>query len=82
MVEVRFFARLRESLGCTRLALELDEAITLGQLKARLAARGAPWQQALAQCAVLAAVNQEMADDSVLVQPGDEVALFPPATGG
>ena len=82
MVEVRFFARLRESLGCARLALELDEAITVAQLKAHLAARGAPWQRALTECSVLAAVNQEMADDNALVRPGDEVALFPPATGG
>ena len=82
MVEVLFFARLREALGLSRLTLELDEAITIARLKELLAARGAPWQQALGQCQVLAAVNQELADDGAIVRPGDEVALFPPATGG
>ena len=82
MVEVLFFARLREALGLSRLTLELDEAITIARLKELLAARGAPWQQALGQCQVLAAVNQELADDGTIVRPGDEVALFPPATGG
>ncbi len=82
MVEVLFFARLREALGLSRLTLALDEPITVARLKALLAARGAPWQQALGQCQVLAAVNQELADDAATVRPGDEVALFPPATGG
>lgn len=82
MIEVLFFARLRESLGLSRLTLELDAPITVAQLKERLAARGAPWQQAFGQCQVLVALNQEMADDAATVRPGDEVALFPPATGG
>ena len=82
MIEVLFFARLREALGLSHLTLEIAESITVAQLKEQLAARGAPWQQALGQCQVLAAVNQELADDGAIVRPGDEVALFPPATGG
>lgn len=82
MIEVLFFARLREALGLSRLTLELDAPITVARLKELLAARGAPWQQALGQCQVLAAVNQEMVGEATLIRPGDEVALFPPATGG
>lgn len=82
MLEVLFFARLREALGLSRLALELEAPITVARLKELLAARGAAWQQALGQCQVLVAVNREMADDATLIRPGDEVALFPPATGG
>lgn len=82
MIEVLFFARLREALGLSRLTLEIAEPITVARLKALLAARGAPWQQALGQCQALVAINREMADDAALVRPGDEVALFPPATGG
>jgi molybdopterin converting factor subunit 1 len=82
VIEILFFARLREALGLSRLTLELAEPVTVARLKALLAARGAPWQQALGQCQILAAVNQELADDTTTVRPGDEVALFPPATGG
>lgn len=82
MIEVLFFARLRESLDLARLALELSEPITVGALKAQLAARGANWQALFAASQVLAAVNQELANDATPIRPGDEVAFFPPATGG
>jgi len=82
MIEVLFFARLREALGLSRLTLELDAPITVARLKELLAARGTAWQQALGQCQVLAAVNQEMVGEATVIRPGDEVALFPPATGG
>lgn len=82
MIEVLFFARLRETLDLARLRLELSEPTTLGALKAQLVARGAAWQAAFGQCQPLAAVNQELADDATPVRPGDEVAFFPPATGG
>ena len=82
MIEVLFFARLRETLDLARLALELSEPTTLGALKVQLAARGASWQALFAGCQVLAAVNQELANDATPIRPGDEVAFFPPATGG
>jgi molybdopterin synthase sulfur carrier subunit len=82
VIEVLFFARLRETLDLARLALELSEPTTLGALKAQLAARGPGWHAQFAGCQVLAAVNQEMADDATPIRPGDEVAFFPPATGG
>lgn len=82
MIEVLFFARLREILDLARLVLDLPEPTTVGALKARLATRGASWQTQFAGRQVLAAVNQEMADDATPIRPGDEVAFFPPATGG
>ncbi|MGE3297692.1 MAG: molybdopterin converting factor subunit 1 [Porticoccaceae bacterium] len=82
MIEVLFFARLRESLDLARLALELSEPTTVGGVKAQLAARGANWQALFAAGQVLAAVNQELANDATPIRPGDEVAFFPPATGG
>ena len=82
MIEVLFFARLRETLDLARLVLDLTEPTTVGALKAQLAARGASWHALFAGRQVLAAVNQEMADDATPIRPGDEVAFFPPATGG
>jgi len=61
VIEVLFFARVRETLDLARLALELAEPTTVGALKAQLAARGANWQALFAERPVLAAVNQELA---------------------
>jgi molybdopterin synthase sulfur carrier subunit len=45
--------------------------------------RGGAWQSALAEGKALrVAVNQEMALPTTPVKPGDEVAFFPPVTGG
>jgi molybdopterin synthase sulfur carrier subunit len=46
-------------------------------------ARGGVWATALAQGRpIRVAVNQEMAEPSTTLRPGDEVAFFPPVTGG
>ena len=52
-------------------------------LIAHLRARGGAWSEALAPGALVrVAVNQEMADAATHVNDGDEVAFFPPVTGG
>ncbi len=84
MIQVRYFARLREDLGSSGETLEPPQSVrTVGALRAWLAARGEPWANALrADKAVRVAVNQEMAPDTAPVAAGDEVAFFPPVTGG
>ena len=83
MIRVLYFARLREDLGTDGEALEWAEGLTLGGLRARLAARGGRWAEALDEARlVLMAVNQEMADSNHPLQDRDEIALFPPVTGG
>ncbi len=79
-----FFARLREDLGTPAEELALPEGVgTVAALRAHLVARGGAWATALAQGrAVRVAVNQEMAQPVTPVKPGDEVAFFPPVTGG
>ncbi len=83
-VKVLFFASLRERLGVSREEVELPAGVaTLGALRAHLAARGEPWTAALAEGRLLRmAVNQDMAGAEAPVGPGDEVAFFPPVTGG
>jgi molybdopterin synthase sulfur carrier subunit len=52
-------------------------------LRAMLVARGGAWEQELAPSKpVRAAVNQTMAMGDTAVADGDEVAFFPPVTGG
>lgn len=79
-VKVLFFARHREQMGCAELAIPLAETISLAELK-QLIVRQYPAFASLRQ-PIMAAVNQDFADDDRLVQAGDEIAFFPPVTGG
>jgi len=82
-VTVKFFASVREALGTSSEVLELPAGVaTVGALRAHLAARGAPWQQALGSAALRMACNQTMCGADTAVADGAEVAFFPPVTGG
>ena len=84
MVRILYFARLREALGKESEELALPESvIDLATLREALVSRGGAWAQELAQTKpVRAAVNQHVASADTLVRDGDEVAFFPPVTGG
>ena len=80
-IRIRYFASIREALGAGEL-LELDAPLTLGALRDRLIARGGAHAAALARTrAVRAALDQAMADESMLIERDVEVAWFPPVTG-
>ena len=83
-LKLLFFAGLREQLGRGNEDLELPPGVgTVAALRAHLMGRGEAWQAALAANRVLrVAVNQDMAQPSTSIKPGDEVAFFPPVTGG
>jgi molybdopterin synthase sulfur carrier subunit len=83
-VTVLFFAALREQLGRPREELELPPSInTIDGLRDHLRARGGAWSSAFApNRAVRAAVNQDMVQPAAAIKAGDEVAFFPPVTGG
>jgi sulfur-carrier protein len=84
MIRILYFARLREQLGTAgeEWASGPDSA-TVAELAAALRRRGGPWADAFAPGqSVLAAVNQELAREETPVADGDEVAFFPPVTGG
>ncbi len=83
-VKVLYFASIREKLG--RDAEELDlpaDVATIAALRSHLRTRGGAWADALAEGRLLrAAVNQDMAQPAAAIKAGDEVAFFPPVTGG
>lgn len=83
-MKLLFFARLREDLGCAEETIVLPAGVdTVAGLRAHLMARGNAWRQALAPGRALrVAVNQDMAQPGTPIEPGDEVAFFPPVTGG
>jgi sulfur-carrier protein len=81
MIRVLYFARLREQVGTPGEEVDPAGIATVGDLAARLAGRGGPWSEAL-DGRVKVAVNQEMARPDTPVRDGDEIAFFPPVTGG
>jgi molybdopterin synthase sulfur carrier subunit len=84
MVQLVYLARLREVLGVSAEAVELpSEVATVSSLLAWLTRRGGAWAEELAPGrAVRVAVNHDVARGDTAVKAGDEVALFPPVTGG
>ena len=83
-VKVLFFASLRERLGTPLEVVEIpDSASTVAGLRLHLMQRGGAWRDVLADMKVVrVAVNQDMAAANAPLNQGDEVAFFPPVTGG
>ncbi|MBQ1784225.1 MAG: MoaD/ThiS family protein [Gammaproteobacteria bacterium] len=82
MIRVKFFGALREQLGCDGLELaDVSLADTQAVRGALIAARP-EWQPQLSDERLWVAVNQTMAQWSTTLADGDEVAIFPPVTGG
>jgi len=82
-VKVLFFAGLREALGVGSESLALPDGIgTVGALRDNLATRGEAWSALATTKNLRVAVNQQMVGLDAAVRPGDEVAFFPPVTGG
>ncbi len=81
-ITVKYFASIREAIGKSSEAIEL-EANTVMALRDVLIAKGSPYADALARGkSVRTAFNQVMCDESMLLTDGSEVAFFPPVTGG
>ncbi|VFS68856.1 Sulfur carrier protein moaD [Raoultella terrigena] len=82
MIKVLFFAQVRELVGTDALTLDANEAATVEAVRRQLIARGDRWALALEEGKLLAAVNQTLTTFDHPVTAGDEVAFFPPVTGG
>lgn len=81
-MKILFFGSLREQLGTGEMQLPLPAGVTtVGQLLDELREQDEQWQQALTGT-VLCAINQVMTVDTASLSDNDELALFPPVTGG
>jgi molybdopterin synthase sulfur carrier subunit len=83
-VSVLFFAWLRERVGKAEEQVALPESVrTVGDLIALFSARGGGYQAAFSdRKTVRCAVNQDFAGPETPLRSGDEIAFFPPVTGG
>lgn len=84
MIQLVYLARLREAFGTDRERVEPPGSVaSVAGLLAWLRSRGGAWAQELAPGrAVRVAVNHDIARPETPIVAGDEVALFPPVTGG
>lgn len=81
MITVLFFAQVRELVGTER--IELTETYNkVEDLRQALSQKGDRWALALEDGKLLAAVNQSFVSFDHPLCEGDEVAFFPPVTGG
>ena len=84
MIKIKYFAKLSENLGTK--AEEIESGDQPGNVEGviqLLIDRGEPWTTEFgAETKFLVAVNHEMCGRDTSLQEGDELAFFPPVTGG
>ena len=82
-VQIKLFASLRESVGTEHIEVEFENSqISVAELLSKFAEMSDSFKAYYEHLPVLTAVNQLMVDSNYLVEANDEVALFPPVTGG
>lgn len=84
MLRILFFGRLREELDCNQLDIPVaDGGPDLDALQAHLCGiRGGKWRETLGAPNIIRALNQQMVQGNARIEDGDEIAFFPPVTGG
>ncbi|XDF78513.1 molybdopterin synthase sulfur carrier subunit [Aliivibrio fischeri] len=81
MITVLFFAQTKELVGTDKLELS-GEYATAEAIRQELSHKGDKWDLALEKGKLLVAINQTISSLDSTVSDGDEVAFFPPVTGG
>ncbi|MGB7815455.1 MAG: molybdopterin converting factor subunit 1 [Methylotenera sp.] len=83
-IKILYFARIKEAVNYSTEDIELPSDVsTVTALKNYLSQRGENWENLFnGKQIVRAAINHQLVDDMATIQAGDEVAFFPPVTGG
>ena len=79
-MSIRLFATLKDRAGQARVNIALNEPTAVSVFLDQLAAKYP--QLATTLPSSLVAVNRTYAERTTIINPGDEVALFPPVSGG
>ncbi|HSF72001.1 MAG TPA: molybdopterin converting factor subunit 1 [Methylotenera sp.] len=83
-INILYFARIKESVNYSSENIDLpNDVATVTALKNYLALRGENWANLFnGKQVIRAAINHALVDDMAKINAGDEVAFFPPVTGG
>ncbi|MFT7689172.1 MAG: molybdopterin synthase sulfur carrier subunit [Candidatus Azotimanducaceae bacterium] len=82
-VNIKLFASLREQLGQQALCLDIEPGVTITELSRILGeVNGSEWSSILTEDNVITAVNKIIVERTHVLQNNDELAYFPPVTGG
>lgn len=78
-MKILYFASLKEALDCASEEVAIDSGTTVADLRSQLIERhGSQYFPGN----ILCSVNQALADDNLVLNDTDEVAFYPPVTGG
>lgn len=82
-ISILYFASLGEYLKCENEFYPLTEStLRISDLKSKLSSRGEEWNRLQEDKNLMCAVNQTITHEDITLKAGDEVAFFPPVTGG
>ena len=81
-LSIHYFASVKETLSCDTENVNLLSGNTVQALIEQLSQRDPLWQQTLQDSKILVAVNQTISALDTEIKMGDEIAFFPPVTGG
>jgi molybdopterin synthase sulfur carrier subunit len=83
MIKILFFAKLRENLGQSEYTLDdLAAPLSIDALRERILRDMPAWREVLCAPNVIIACNQEVVSLDSWAADGDEIAFYPPVTGG
>lgn len=82
MITVLFFAQLREQLKTSSAEINIATPCTVADIQHELVKQNPQWDKYISDQSLLTSVNQDMVDLQFMVNANDEVAFFPPVTGG
>ncbi|MFT4809815.1 MAG: molybdopterin synthase sulfur carrier subunit [Paraglaciecola sp.] len=86
MLKILFFGQLKDIIETEYLEIDIiqngNQLNTVAKLRSLLQEKGDAWSEYLAYGKALVAVNQELTSDDTVINDTDEIAFFPPVTGG
>lgn len=81
-ISILYFASVKERMGISGESVAIEKGISGVDLINLLIEKGEPWHTVFSDDKLLFAINQEIANLDDEISEGDEVAFFPPVTGG
>ena len=82
MIKIKYFASLREALDVDQEMIDFVEGRSISDIQVMLSDRSPVWSKSILDSNLIVSINQEVSDKSNLVSDCDEIAFFPPVTGG